>query len=91
MQYKVSPTNLVWSPIDVPSIRLWKTNLDESLKLPTRVPSPIPYCRIWGNDVSRSMKREKFISARLSKYMDFWKVGIAQSLTYEMKMKLYVE
>ncbi len=23
--------------------------------------------------------------------MDFWKVGIAQSATYEMKMKLYVE
>ncbi len=23
--------------------------------------------------------------------MDFWKVGIAQSVDYEMKMKLYVE
>ncbi len=37
------------------------------------------------------MEREKFISARLSKYVDFWKVGIAQNLTYEMKMKLYME
>jgi hypothetical protein len=36
--------------------------------------------------------REKiFISVRFSKYMDFWKVGIAQSSTYEMKMKSYVE
>jgi len=91
MQYKVSPTNPVWSPIDVPSIRLWKTNLDGSLKLPTRVPSPIPYRPIWGNDVSRLAEREKFINARLSKYVDFWKVGIAQNLTYEMNMKLYVE
>jgi hypothetical protein len=37
------------------------------------------------------MERKKFISFGLSKYMDFWKVGIAQSSTYEMKMKLYVE
>jgi hypothetical protein len=37
------------------------------------------------------MEREKFISFGLSKYMDFWKVGIVQSPTYEMKMKLYVE
>jgi hypothetical protein len=36
-------------------------------------------------------KRQKFISVELSKYMDFWKVGIAQNATYEMKMKLYVE
>jgi hypothetical protein len=42
-------------------------------------------------DVSRSLEREKFISVGLSKYMDFWKVGIAQSLTYEMKMNPYME
>jgi len=38
-----------------------------------------------------STKRQKFINAELSKYVDFWKVGIAQNVTYEMKMKLYVE
>jgi hypothetical protein len=43
MKYKVSPTYHVWSPIDVPLIRLWKTNLDGSLKLPIGVPCPIPY------------------------------------------------
>jgi hypothetical protein len=48
-------------------------------------------CPIWGNDASRSVERVKFISSRLSKYMDFWKVGIVQSSTYEMKMKPYVE
>jgi len=31
------------------------------------------------------------MSAKLSKYVDFWKVNIAQSVTYEMKMKSYVE
>jgi hypothetical protein len=37
------------------------------------------------------MERQKFISVGLSKYVDFWKVGIAQNVTYEMKMKPYVE
>jgi hypothetical protein len=67
-------------------IRLWKANQDDSPKLATRVPSLVLYYPIWGNDASRSMEREKFISFGLSKYMDFWKVGIVQSPTYEMKM-----
>jgi len=49
------------------------------------------YFLIWGNDASRSMKREKFINYGLSKYMHFWKMGIMQSSTYEMKMKPYME
>ncbi len=91
MEYKVSPINLVWSSIDVPLIRLWKVNPNGSPKLHIRVLTPVPYRPICSNDVSRSVERKKFISARFSKYMDFWKVGIAQSSTYEMKMKSYVE
>jgi hypothetical protein len=37
------------------------------------------------------VEKEKFINARLSKYVDFWKVGIVQNSTYEMKMKPYME
>ncbi len=91
MQYKVSPIDLVWSLVNGPPIRLWKTNLDNSPKLPIGVPNLVLYRPIWGNDASRSLKKEKFISSRVSKYMDFGKVGIAQNSTYEMKMKLYVE
>ncbi len=71
MQYKVSPTDLVWSPIDGPLIRLWKVNSNGSTKLPTRVPSPILYHPIWGKDALRLVERKKFISSRLSKYMNF--------------------
>jgi hypothetical protein len=91
MQYNVSPIDLVWSLADVPPIRLWKTNLDGSLKLYMSMLGPIIYCPIWGIDPSKSVERQKFISASLSKYVDFWKVGIARSVTYEMKMKPYVE
>jgi len=71
MQYKVSAINLVWSPIDGPLIRLWKGNPDGSPKLPIGVPSFVLYHLIWGNDASRSVEKEKFISYGLQKYMDF--------------------
>jgi hypothetical protein len=59
--------------------------------LPIRIPSLAPYCPIWGDDMSRLVEKEKFINVGLSKYVDLWKVEIAQNLKYEMKMKLYVE
>jgi hypothetical protein len=48
------------------------------------------YTAQFGNDTSRLVERKKFISFGLSKYVDFWNVGIAQRSTHEMKMK-YVE
>ncbi len=39
MQYKVFPTNFVWSLVDVLLIRLWKANPNGSPKLLTNVPS----------------------------------------------------
>jgi hypothetical protein len=36
-----------------------------------RVPSLIPYCPIWGNNVSMLVERQKFINVGLSKYVDF--------------------
>jgi hypothetical protein len=67
MQYKVSPTNLVWSLIDGLPIRLWKANIGGSPKLPIGVPSLVLYRPIWGNDALRSVEREKFINYGLSK------------------------
>ncbi len=81
----------MWSPIYGHPIKLWKVNPNNSPRLPIRVPSPILYRPIWGNDASKSMERENFISFGLSKYMDFLKLGIVQSSTYEMKMKPHVE
>ncbi len=91
MQYKISLTSNIWSPIDALPIQLWKVNVDGSPKSQTRVPSPIPYCPIWGQDAMRSMEKEKFISARLSKYMEFQKQGMEKNITYAMKMNPYVD
>jgi hypothetical protein len=76
MQYKVSPTDSVWSPINGSLIKLWKVNSNGLPKLPTKVPSPIPYHLIWDNDAFKSMKREKFINVGLFKYVEFQKQGI---------------
>jgi hypothetical protein len=74
MQYKVSPKDHVWSPIDGPLVILWKANRNGSPKLPNIVPRPILYRPIWSNDALRLVEKEKFLSFRLSKYVDFWKV-----------------
>ncbi len=71
MKYKVFPINSVWSPTNGPLIKLWNANPNGSPKLPTRVPSPIPYHPIWDHDALRFMEREKFINVRLSKYVEF--------------------
>jgi len=71
IQYKISPTDSVWSFTEGTPIQLWKTNVDCFLKLPIRVPNLIPCCPIWGHDAMRLVEREKFISVRLSKYMEF--------------------
>lgn len=73
MQYQVSPTNSVWSLIDGLPIKLWKCNLDGSPKLPTKVPSSIPYRPIWVNNALSFVEKEKFINVALSKYVEFWK------------------
>jgi hypothetical protein len=84
LQYKVSLIDSIWSPN-------WKANANGSPKLPSRVPSHVPHHPIWGHDAMRSVEREKFINAGLSKYVEFWKQGMEQSATYAMKMNLYVD
>jgi hypothetical protein len=55
------------------------------------IPNLVFYRPIWGIDLLNSTEKQKFITIGLSKYVEFWKVGIAQNAIYEMKMKSYVE
>ncbi len=74
-----------------PPIQLWKTNLNGSPKLPIEVHNLVPYRPSRGHGVMRSVGKETFISARLSKYVELWKQGIEQSALYAMKMSLNVD
>ncbi len=71
MQYKVSPTNALWSPKDGPTIRLWKEDGIRQPKILVGVSNPVPFCSIWGNNELKVSEKEKFISNKISKYIEF--------------------
>jgi hypothetical protein len=48
MQYKVSPTNLIWSPKDGPTIQFWKFDDQGCPKFPSGIPKIVPFYPIWG-------------------------------------------
>jgi hypothetical protein len=43
-----------------------------------------------GNDASKSIKKEKFISNDISKYLEFWKLNIMRNEMYAKAMP-YIE
>jgi len=71
IQYKITLTDNIWRPTERLLIQSWKVNSNGFPKLPTGVLSLIPYHPISCHDVVRLVEREKFISVRLSKYMEF--------------------
>jgi hypothetical protein len=71
MQYKVSPTNALWSLKDDPTIQLWKEDGTGLPKPSVGVLNLVPFCSIWGNDELRVGEKERFISSGVSKYIEF--------------------
>ncbi len=55
------------------------------------VSNPIPFRPIWGNDELRVGEKEMFISSRISKYIEFWKLGMLNDDFYSRVMGLYVK
>ncbi len=71
MQYKISPTNVLWSLKDGPTIQLWKEDGIGWPKLLMEVSNLVPFCLIWGNDELRACEKEMFINRGISKYNEF--------------------
>jgi hypothetical protein len=91
MQYKITPTDVLWSLKDGLTIRLWKEDGIRRPKLLTRVPNPVPFCLIWGNDELRVGEKERFISSKILKYIKFWKLGMSKDDSYFRVMGLFVK
>ncbi len=51
----------------------------------------VPFHPIRGNDELRACEKEKFISSRISKYIEFWKLGMSKDDSYSRVMGLYVK
>jgi hypothetical protein len=71
MQYKVYPIDALWSPKNGWTIRLWKKDGNGRPKLLMGVSNLVPFCLIWGNDELRVGEKERFISNKISKYIEF--------------------
>jgi len=68
-----------------------RNRICEVLKLPQRRPNPIPFCFIWDNDATKSIEKEIFINGRLSKYVEFWRMGMCKDETYARKLGPYMD
>ncbi len=91
MQYKISLTNVLWSPKDGPTIWLWKKDVGWA-KLPWQgFRYLVPFRPIWGIDELRVGERERFISSRISKYVEFWKLGMSKDDLYVKVKGPYVK
>jgi len=55
---------------------LWKEDGGGQPKLLMGVPSLVPFHPIWGNDESRVGEKESFINTKISKYIEFWNLGM---------------
>jgi hypothetical protein len=46
------------------------------------LPNLIPFRPIWGNHELRANEKERFINTGISKYIEFWKLGMLKDDSY---------
>ncbi len=73
------------------AIWLWKFNNQGCPKPRNGVPILVPFHPIWGNDASKLIEKEKFISNGISKYLEFWKLNFVRDEMYTKAMGPYIE
>ncbi len=91
MQYKVSPNDKMWSSKQSPTIWLWKFDDESHPKLPSGVFKLVPFCPSWGNDVTKVVEKQIFITIGISKYLELWNLNMLRDPKYDDLMKPYVE
>jgi hypothetical protein len=91
VQYKVSLINVLWSPKDGLTIQLWKEDGTGWPKLSMGVSNPISFRSIWGNYELKACEKEMFINIGISKYIEFWKLGMLKDDLYSRDTSLYVK
>ncbi len=50
-----------------------------------------PFRPIWGNDELRACEKKMFINRGISKYIEFWKLGMSKDDSYFRVMGPYVK
>ncbi len=70
---------------------MWKEDGTRWPKLPLGVLNIVPFRPIWENDELKADEKERFISNGISKYIEFWKLGMLKDNSYFKVMGLYVK
>jgi hypothetical protein len=91
LQSGVATINVLWSLKDGLTLQLWKEDGIGWPKLLMGVLNLVPFCPIWGNDELRACQEEMFINRRISKYIEFWKLGMSKDDLYSRVMGPYVK
>jgi hypothetical protein len=80
MQYKVSPTDVLWSPKDGLAIWLWKEDGTWQPILVARVLNPIPFCPIWRNDDLKAGETKRLLVVRFWNILNFGSLGCQRTI-----------
>jgi hypothetical protein len=91
MQYKVFPTDALWSLKGGMAIWLWKEDGTRQPKLLAGVSNPIPFCPIWWSNELKGSEKERFISNKILKHIEFWKLEMSKDDSYSRVMGPYVK
>ncbi len=51
----------------------------------------VPFHPIWGIDELKASEKERFISSKISKYIEFWKLAMLKDDLHVRIMGLYVK
>ena len=70
MRFKELAIHSHWLPRDKPGIRLWKEDADGKLMIPSGLPNPVPFRRLWGNEVPSSIGNPDKAREKVSKALE---------------------
>lgn len=105
MRYKESAIDTHWLPRNKPPRRLWKADEDGNPKIPSGVPMPVPYKRVWGDETpsatgnqekakekaSKAQEKKALIKSGIRGYIEFWERGMAKCEGFRRDFPPYVE
>lgn len=104
MRYKKRATDPSWLPPGKP-VKMWRADKEGKPRLPVGDPKPVPHKHLWGSvevdegkknadkEVARAAEcseKRNFIKSGLSKYIEYWRTGMARDKKYAQDMLPYV-
>ena len=105
MQFKELAVHLHWLLRDKLVICLGKEDVDGKPMIPCGLPNPIPFRRLWGNDVpsstgnpnkarekvSKALVKRSFIKGGILGYIEFWECGMLECSGFQKDFPSYIE